>query len=251
MELLLLTGCTIFGAVLGSFIGVVSERVHTGQSWARGRSRCNSCNKELASLELIPILSFLAAYGRCFTCGARVPAGYLALEGTLAALFALSFLKLGPTVLLGVLFAFLGVLAFIVVYDIRHTIVPSEASTALVLLGVVYAAFASPTKEIFGLSLFIAGVLGLAFVVFFVASRGRAMGLGDAPVALALALVGGGTAFPGLLFSFWIGALYGIAVLLLRRGGPTMGIEVPFVPFLATGFLLAYFSGWNPLALSL
>jgi prepilin signal peptidase PulO-like enzyme (type II secretory pathway) len=54
---------------------------------------------------------------------------------------------------------------------------------------------------------------------------------------------------PGILFSFWIGALFGIAVLLRRRGGPTMGIEVPFVPFLAAGFLLAFFTQWNPFPL--
>jgi prepilin signal peptidase PulO-like enzyme (type II secretory pathway) len=26
-----------------------------------------------------------------------------------------------------------------------------------------------------------------------------------------------------------------------------MGIEVPFVPFLALGYLLAFFTQWNPL----
>ena len=39
-----------------------------------------------------------------------------------------------------------------------------------------------------------------------------------------------------------------LALLFLRRGGPRMGVEVPFVPFLALGFLLAYFIQWNPLA---
>jgi prepilin signal peptidase PulO-like enzyme (type II secretory pathway) len=76
------------------------------------------------------------------------------------------------------------------------------------------------------------------------------MGLGDAPVAFSLALlVGSAYAFAGLIFSFWIGALFGIGLLLARRGGPTMGIEVPFVPFLAAGFLLAYFTQWNPFPL--
>jgi prepilin signal peptidase PulO-like enzyme (type II secretory pathway) len=30
-----------------------------------------------------------------------------------------------------------------------------------------------------------------------------------------------------------------------------MGIEVPFAPFLAAGFLLAYFSGWDPFSIEL
>ena len=39
----------------------------------------------------------------------------------------------------------------------------------------------------------------------------------------------------------------GVLILVLRRGGPRMGIEVPFVPFLAIGYLLAFFTQWNPL----
>lgn len=76
------------------------------------------------------------------------------------------------------------------------------------------------------------------------------MGLGDAPSVLGLSLlVGPGSVLPGVLFSFWIGALYGIVVLMTTPKGHRMGIEVPFVPFLALGFLLAYFTGWNPLPL--
>jgi prepilin signal peptidase PulO-like enzyme (type II secretory pathway) len=65
----------------------------------------------------------------------------------------------------------------------------------------------------------------------------------------ALSLFVGSQAISGLLFSFWIGALFGIILLLVRRGGPTMGIEVPFVPFMALGYLLAYITQWNALGL--
>jgi prepilin signal peptidase PulO-like enzyme (type II secretory pathway) len=34
--------------------------------------------------------------------------------------------------------------------------------------------------------------------------------------------------------------------LVGRPKGHRMGIEVPFVPFLAVGFLLAYFTQWTP-----
>jgi prepilin signal peptidase PulO-like enzyme (type II secretory pathway) len=77
------------------------------------------------------------------------------------------------------------------------------------------------------------------------------MGLGDAPIALSLSLLSAGYVFPGILFSFWIGAVVGIAILVTRPKGHRMGIEVPFVPFLAAGFLLAFFTSWNPLALAL
>jgi prepilin signal peptidase PulO-like enzyme (type II secretory pathway) len=102
--------------------------------------------------------------------------------------------------------------------------------------------------DVLGTTLFTAGMIGLAFLLLHLLSGGRAMGLGDAPVALSLSLLCAPYAFSGVLFSFWIGAIIGIAILVMRRGGPRMGIEVPFVPFLAAGYLLAYFIQWNPLA---
>ncbi|MGB4076811.1 MAG: prepilin peptidase, partial [Minisyncoccia bacterium] len=76
------------GAVLGSFIGVVGERAYTGQSFLSGRSRCNSCRRELGVLDLIPILSWSLSLGKCRSCGSKVPGLYLLLEASLALLFA-------------------------------------------------------------------------------------------------------------------------------------------------------------------
>jgi len=76
------------------------------------------------------------------------------------------------------------------------------------------------------------------------------MGLADAPLAAGLALLVGHAALPGFLFSFWIGAGVGIVLLAMAPRGSRMGIEVPFAPFLAAGFLLAYFTQWDPLALT-
>ncbi|MCI0597784.1 prepilin peptidase [Candidatus Parcubacteria bacterium] len=242
---MLLIGFAFFGAVLGSFIGVVAERVHTGQSFVQGRSRCNSCNRILHIPDLIPVFSWLLSRGACRACGSRIPAGYLALELMLGILFALSYLALGLSFPLLVFLGALSVLAFIVVYDLRHTIVPSYASNALMFLAVVYALIVAPFMGGFLSSLITAGIIAFGFFALFFLSKGRAMGLGDTPVAFSLALLVAPHAVSGLLFSFWIGALYGIAILVLRRGGPTMGIEVPFVPFMAAGFLLAYFTKWN------
>lgn len=240
------------GALLASFIAVISERAYTGQSWRRGRSRCNSCKGDLAARDLIPVFSWVASRGRCRLCGSRVPVTYVVIEASLAALFALGYAALGPTLALALFLAALSVLAFIVLYDLRHTIVPPVASGLLAALCFLFALVQAPGPRGFGLTLLAAGAAALFLFLLFAFSRGRAMGLGDAPIAFALALlVGPDDAFAGLLFSFWTGALFGIGLLLARRGGPTMGIEVPFVPFLALGFLLAYFIPWNPAQLFL
>ena len=66
--------------------------------------------------------------------------------------------------------------------------------------------------------------------------------------ALGLSLLVGSAAFSGFIFSFWIGAVIGIVILLKRPSGSRMGVEVPFAPFLAAGFLLAFVTQWNLLA---
>ncbi|MBA3788901.1 prepilin peptidase [Patescibacteria group bacterium] len=245
------TAFFFLGAIFASFTTVIAERIYTGQSWLKGRSRCNSCRRVLSVPDLVPVFSWLFSRGRCRTCKAKVPGLYVLFEVSLGVLFVFSYLTLGLTLNLVVFLAVLIVLGFIVVYDLRHTIVPRGSSTLLIVLCLLFAFLSLKSMSAFLWIVGIALIIGFAFFLLYVLSRGRAMGLGDAPVALALALLVGSAAIPGLLFSFWIGAVIGIVVLVLQHGGPRMGIEVPFVPFLAAGFLLAFFTQWNPLFLSL
>lgn len=236
------------GAFVGSFIGVVAERMHTGSSWVRGRSQCNSCGSVLSPLDLVPVVSWLIARGRCRACGSHVPARYLLIEAVMAFLFILSYLMYGLTLSLLFLLSAIMVLGTIVLYDLAHTVVPRELSGTLAVLSLFYA-FSYWSLPAAGLALLIAGVVGSVFLLMHVLSGGRWMGLGDAPVAFSLSLLVGPDAHSALAFSFWIGALVGIFILVSRPKGHRMGIEIPFVPFLAAGFLLALFTSWNPFTL--
>ncbi len=238
----------VLGAISGSFAGVIAERANTGQSWVGGRSRCNACAITLTALDMVPMLSWLASAGKCRSCGASVSAAYLLLEFALAVSFGAAYWMFGLTLaLIPFLFALI-VLAALIAYDIRHMIVPSIFSNALIVLSLIYAMLAYAPHEL-GLVLMLSGGVALVLYLFHALSNGRLMGLGDAPVALALSLLAGTQAIAGFLFSFWIGAAVGILLLLMRRGNSTMNTEVPFVPFLAAGFLLALFTQWNPLFL--
>lgn len=240
----------LLGAVLASFAGVIAERMHTGQSWAKGRSRCNSCREQLQAKDLFPIASWLSTGGRCRYCSAKIPAQYVLFELCLAVVFAAAVLKLGLTLSLGVFLAAVLVVGVIVLYDLRHMLVPLTAAGVLIALAILAALIREQNTGAFMVDIAIAACVALFFLLLHVGSRGRAMGLGDTPVAFGLALlVGWVDAITGLLFSFWIGAIIGIAILVMRRGGPTMGIAVPFVPFMAAGFLLAYLTSWTPLPL--
>lgn len=233
------------GATLASFMLVVAERMHTGESWRAGRSRCNSCAHELGPLDLIPVLSWLLSGGKCRRCGSRVPAAYLVAEALLGSLFVVAYLVTGLSIALPVLLACLALLLALVAYDLRHMMLPSGLSWPLILLSLLYAYLVAPTSYELGVVLLTSGLVAAFFFAFHVASGGRAMGLGDAPLGAALALIAGPLAFSGVIYSFWIGGVIGIFVLLARAPGTRIGIEVPFAPFLAAGFLLALFTSWD------
>lgn len=235
------------GAVLASFIGVVSERAYTGQSWRKGRSRCNSCRQDLTVRDLVPVFSWVLYRGRCRACKTKVPGLYTVYEIALGLLFVLSFLKFGISVALACFLAALCALAFVVMYDLRHTLVPPGGSNLLIATSALVALATAETLSSLIDTVLVAALIALFFFCLYYFSKGRAMGFGDTPVSFALALLAGERALSGFLFSFWIGGVIGLLILVLHRGGPRMGIEVPFVPFMAAGFLLAIFTTWNPL----
>ena len=119
-----------FGAVVASFTGVLAERAYTGEGWAASRSRCNSCARSLDARDLVPVLSWIFSRGRCRSCKSPVPWLYAASEAALGLSFALAYLRFGLSFALASFLLALAILAFIVLYDLRHTLVPPLASSA-------------------------------------------------------------------------------------------------------------------------
>ncbi|HVX91420.1 MAG TPA: prepilin peptidase [Candidatus Paceibacterota bacterium] len=236
----------ILGAILASFAGVVAERSFTGQAWHSGRSRCDACARVLTMFDLVPVVSWVLAGGKCRTCRARIPGSYALAELLLGLAFVFSYARLGLTFALVPFLIALVVLTAIVFYDLRHMVVPVPFSAWFIALGVAYLGLSFTTVAVLYTTLALAAGIALFFFLLYAVSGGRAMGLGDTPVAFGLALLTGSAALAGLAFSFWIGAGVGIIMLWGRPKGHRMGIEVPLVPFLALGFLLAYFTQWNP-----
>lgn len=247
----LLIGIFVFflGSILASFMGVIVERLGTGQSFVTGRSRCNACNRHLTGRDLFPVFSFLFQRGRCRKCSAKITPQYFLSEVILGSVFVLLYYTYGLTLVLPFIYAFSVLLALIVLYDLRHTVVPFKLSLLLVVLGAGVLQLQSPPLTNLSQIYLIAGLIALFFYLLHVLSDGRWMGLGDTPIALALSLFVGSQAIAGLLFSFWAGAVVGIVILVYTPASSRMGIEVPFVPFLAFGYLLALVTQWNPLFL--
>lgn len=258
------------GLLIGSFLNVVILRYNTGKS-LRGRSACLSCATTLLWYELIPVGSYLVQFGRCRSCGSALSPQYPFVELLTALLFLGLHLKFFSGVFSTAYFLQFGIgamlmalLTIILIYDLRHKIIPNVFVyvAALLALGSLFLDAQGFLLALPSIEMIAAGpLLALPFALLWLFSGGRWMGLGDAKLALvmgwSLGLTQGLTA---VLLAFWMGALVSVVLLLLSRaalvsGGNywlpvripllTMKSEVPFAPFLLLGFWFVFFSGFN------
>lgn len=247
----------IFGTLIGSFLNVVVARYQSGLSLA-GRSKCFSCGKTLSWHELFPLLSFVFQKGRCKTCKSKISWQYPLVEFLTGIIFLSLFIKFfiaGPAfeeVTYASIFYFfyalfiVSLLIVISAYDFKHSIIPNDFVYTLNV-----AAFAG---------LFVGGnfntqafITGVVFFIFFGAlwffSDGRAMGFGDAKLALGIGwLLGPAQGISALLSAFWLGAIVGILLigasktraLFLPAKYFTLKSEIPFGPFIIFGAFIAF-----------
>ncbi len=240
---LLLAGVFAFGLLVGSFLNVVIYRYNTGLSPIKGRSCCFSCGKTLRWYELLPVISYLWQGRKCRSCKSVLSSQYIAVELVTAFLFTVISLRLGLQevffVPAEVLFWWVvaSVLIVITVYDLRHTVIPDGLALLMGILGLVslYARGGGILDLAVGL------VTALIFAGIWYFSGGRAMGLGDAKLVLGVGwLLPYERAISAILASFWLGAIIGVALLVLQRKKITMKTEIPFAPFLAAGFFSVF-----------
>jgi prepilin signal peptidase PulO-like enzyme (type II secretory pathway) len=260
MEVLLALFVFLLGLVIGSFLNVVVFRLNTGESLG-GRSRCLHCGYQLRWMNLVPVFSYLLQGGRCSSCGSKISIQYMSVELVTGLVFLFSFLNFGQGALLldpyVLLLRLLGValLVAIVVYDIRHKIIPDQLVYTFIALSLVYHYLVFGWQRIGSLDLVSGPMLFLFFAALWFVSRGRWMGFGDAKLALGIGLLlGFGGGISAVLLAFWIGALYGLAVLLLQALSflpalLTIKSEVPFAPFLVLGLMLVLFFGIDAIGL--
>lgn len=261
MTAIVVMWAALLGSIVGSFLNVVILRMHTGAS-LRGRSHCLSCNKQIPSWQLIPIISYLVLRGRCGSCKARISPRYILVELLTVFLFGLVAHMITEPILLLLHLALMAVLVVIVVYDMRHTIIPDEyvLVAAAIALGIGIISFLQD-GDLYSLMLRLFGaVIGcLFFAGLWYLSEGRWVGLGDAKLAIPLGLlVSWPAVLSGLVLSFWLGAAISVLLLMAQRifkrgqgrlrfipRSLTMKSEIPFAPFLILGFLLTYFFAFD------
>jgi len=204
-----------------------------------GRSMCMRCGHSLGALDLVPILSYAFLRGRCRYCSVRISPQYPLVEAAAAAL-SMGVFALNPEPLsFAFWFVTWLVLLFVVVYDLRHTIIPWSCSGLLALLGIAHV-LAGPAP-ISAVALFSGPALAAPLLLLSLVSGGRWMGWGDGALELGIGwLLGATLGLTAFIFAFWSGAVVGIVLLWLSKGY-TIKSELPFAPFLILGAGVAYF----------
>lgn len=257
------------GVCVGSFVNVITLRFGFSET-SRRRSYCMACNHLISWYDLVPVLSYLVLRGRCRTCGSALTLQYPAVELTVGVLYLLAWLVIPPFLTVwslasfSALLVFLAALVALVVYDLRHTLVPLSFAFTL-----AFSALASSLVNAITLQSFVplvdsalGGVVLFGFFALTVLiTKGRGMGMGDAYIAAATGLLFGvWRGIEAVMIGVWSATAVYLLVLLLsslfkksrllpRAFRVTMRTELPFVPFLALGIVIALFTNISPLAL--
>lgn len=222
----------------------------------RGRSFCPHCHRQISWFDLIPVISFFILRGRCRYCRKKISWQYPFVELATGLLFVLIFNFQLP---IASFYQFIGLiyllavscfLVVIFVYDLKHYLIPDKVIFPAIAAVFTYRIFEffsnKPNGDLnfqFLVFPFFAAVLASSFfLVIFLVSRGKWIGFGDVKLAFFLGLfLNWPNILAGLFFSFFLGALTGTFLIILRK--KNLKSEVPFAPFLVIGTLLSFFAG--------
>ncbi len=258
----------VLGTLVGSFLNVVILRYNTGMSSATGRSVCFQCNSRIHWYDMVPVFSFLLLTGKCRSCKSKLSIQYPLVEFFTGVLFVLLYMRQlsllpvysvfgNPDVYALIFFIYYAVvfslLSVIFVYDMRHKIIPDVFVYTFVVLSLckllfyIYCmGFVFNTQMI----LHVASpfILSLPFAFLWYISEGKWIGLGDAKLMFGMgAFLGFGLGISAITIAFWVGALWGVGMIILSRVSPRIhtahfSTEVPFAPFLILATVYVFFT---------
>ncbi len=257
METSLVVIFFLLGSALGSFAHCVASRTLDGESWLKNPSYCFNCRKKIKWYQNIPLFSWLALRGRSACCHQKIPVDYFLVElfsalvvmGLFARLSSVAFL---PAVALAqagakeeiipysILFSAILMWVFLLVLglvDLKSKLLPSRWLYWLFLPALLLAYFSGETLVSIILG---GGVVALIFFIIWFVSKKKWLGSGDIYLGAALGLsLGWPLGLLVLVFAFWLGTLFGLPLVFLKKWGRKT--IVPFGPFLIVAWLVVLF----------
>ena len=227
------------GAIFGSFLGVVTERIPPLVMEEEGAgnllfpaSHCPECHHALSAWENIPIISWCVLRGRCRHCHAAIPLRLLLVEVFSALFFATSAAMAPSFAEMIALWVMWSLLLPLVVIDARYMLLPDCLTQPLLWAGLLFHAhfrMLPLTDAIYGA---VAGYLSLwtVYWAFRLLTGREGLGYGDFKLLAALGAWCGWQALPSLLL---IAALGGIIMHCLLKPFANKNNLISFGPYLA------------------
>lgn len=228
-----------FGAIIGSFLGVVAERIPPLVMGDEGAgnllfpaSHCPECSHSLSAFENIPILSWCFLRGRCLHCKHDIPVRLLLTELLSALFFAISALMAPSLAVLISLWVLWSMLLPLVIIDMRYFLLPDCLTQPLLWGGLLFSAifhFLPLDDALFGA---VAGYLSLWLVywIFRLLTGKEGLGYGDFKLLAALGAWCGWQALPTILL---LAASSGIVMHCLLNKTESKNNLIYFGPYLA------------------
>lgn len=210
-----------------SFFNLYDERRRRGDDWIRARSHCDACGRPIPWPNLIPVLGYFLAKGRC-RCGEKISFFHPLTEGVGGILVVFLCVRHGMDC--GTLFWVAGtfILYLLAVEDCRHRDVYTRD---LIVGGIVFVVGLFLNHSLHPLSgLLILLIMGVLYLLF-----PKAVGEGDIYYAtlLALGIEGIWNSYLFFTCAFVTAAVVGGGLFLLKL---TEERAIPMFPF----FLWAY-----------
>lgn len=229
---------------VGSFLGVLVERLPEARPIARARSRCDHCGATLGARDLVPLLSWLVRRGRCGCGKVRLSAFYpgielAALAVALSATLVLSGWLLWASLALG------WTLLALAAIDLRHYLLPDALTLPLIAAGLAVAWLIEPARlwaQALGAAAGFIGFAALAWLYRRLRER-EGLGRGDAKLLAAGGAWLGWQALPSVV------ALAAVVALAVALAGALLGAKlgattkIAFGPYLALAIWLVWLYG--------
>lgn len=208
------------------------------------RSRCRKCGHAISAVENIPVFSYLLLRGKCSECGSPISPRYPIIEAVTAVLTAVVAAHFGFGWQAGAAMLLTWSLITLTMIDFDHQLLPDDITLPLLWIGLLvslFGLFTDPQSSILGA---IGGYLSLwtVYQAFKLVTGKEGMGYGDFKLLAMLGAWMGWQQLPVIiLLSSLVGALVGIALILLR--GRDRNIPIPFGPYLAAAGWLSLIWG--------
>lgn len=229
---------------VGSFLNVLAERWPKGEPFVRGRSHCEHCSHILGWRDLIPILSWSLARGKCRYCGMQISIRHPVVEATALGIAIWSLAELsGPISWISILFGW--VLLTVAIIDLRWLWLPNALTLPLGLAGLLTTWMVRPSGMLDHLIGAAAGYTVLAMAAWaYRRHRGReGLGTGDPRLFGAIGAWVGWQGLGTVLLCAGIGGMLHL-LMQARTGRPIrLTTRLSFGSYLCLGAWLVWLYG--------